>query len=656
MSSDSEQSAQVARSIPDEEQQAALGVEVASASSQRDDISVVSSSQQSIPPTEAPNSPLDHHPSAFKSEPQENPAAAPAIAARAASVLSSSQTPPPSSQIAGMTGQAAPANTMTYLSSQRAGIFSPPATTAPNGLKRESIPPEFAAPTPAQIAEASVEDLRSMLQASLAEQARLKTEVAHYKMEAAHHKLQYNMLSLRAEEDSKRAAVEHEITKKEVQVLQKAEYARQARQDLIAANESAQVKYLQLKVLHERALEEIELLQKKLKAARKILKQNQDEIASLMDEREILLNRIRENREHFHILCSPGGMFYSAVSSSRAHQQAASPQQHRATPRQTPRSAVQRETHREHQNGEGFAVLLQALSQDNNNNVNNDPSVPSTPSTSQRPGAARVGSSVKHTRNVQSTSSLPSTPVSKTRSDGRGGLLPSVDLIPQTEPAYRNARFIPETPATPRGGRERRKSRESTISAEDNQELARQALQSFASRGAGSSGGVPHSHPHPHHQRVDQSPNQRRRASMADDVEVYESQASQAASEMLRRDPRESYEVAQSRDPTPANTTTSSGGAMTASGSGAKLQAKLFGGLNKSGLSTSAAAPLASSSPAKRKLSHDAGIEGGGADARERALMSPTKRLREVGGLRGDPISHPHSGERRVGLGIYGRE
>jgi hypothetical protein len=456
-----------------------------------------------------------------------------------------------------------------------------------NGIKRESVGAEFIPPTQDQIADASIEELRSMLQACMADQARLK-------MEAAHHKLQYSMLSIRAEEDTKRAAVEHEMTRKEVQALQKAECARQARHDLITASESTQAKYLRLKVLHEQALEENDALHKKIKAARKVIQQKEDEIAVLTDERDMLLNRIRENREHFHLLCSPGGMFHGALTPKA---QTGSPQQHRGTPRQTPRSA-HRDSHRDQ---EGFAVLLQALSQDNN-------SAPSTPISGHRPAPRNPS---KHTRNVQSMSSLPSTPLPRNRGDNRGhGLLPSVDLVPQTEPPYRNTRFVAEKPNLSRS-QERRKSRESTISAEDNQELARQALQSFVSRGSQHSS--------------------RRRQSGGEEEEVFESQASQAASEMLRRDARESFEVASSvgnsRDGTPA-----------AADRSAKLQAKLFGGLNKSGLSNG-----------KRKFSGPQGGEvADGFAVHDRGVMSPTKKLREAGGLRDGG---------RIGLGIqYGRE
>lgn len=246
-------------------------------------------------------------------------------------------------------------------------------------------------------------------------------------------------------------------------------------------------------------------------------------------------------------------------------------------------------------------MLLQALSHDNN-------SAPSTPITANRP-APRMPT--KHTRNVQSLSSLPTTPVPRTRGGDRPGLLPSVNLVPQTEPPqrYSGSRAVNKTP-TPTV---RRKSRESTISAEESEQLDRAALesvaaatQSFMSQGSRAS-----------------------RHRGEPEEEVYESQASQAASEMLRRDPREAYfEVASSvgsRDGTPAPAEKT-----------AKLQSKLFAGVNK-----------AISAPEKRKFS------GGGADgaasSRREGIMSPAKRARQ-----GNGDEHI---QQRVGLGIrYGQE
>ncbi|KAG4217794.1 hypothetical protein PC116_g33726 [Phytophthora cactorum] len=108
-----------------------------------------------------------------------------------------------------------------------------------------------------------------------------------------------------------------------------------------------------------------------------------------------------------------------------------------------------------------------------------------------------------------------------------------------------------------------------------------------------------------------------------EEEEVFESQASQAASEMLRRDPRESFEVASSvgsRDGTPAPVEKS-----------AKLQSKLFAGLNKAGLAAE-----------KRKFS--ASTEGN--EGRRESAVSP-KKMRYGGNTEANG---------RVGLGIrYGQ-
>ncbi|KAI1373163.1 hypothetical protein F4677DRAFT_430418 [Hypoxylon crocopeplum] len=539
-----------------------------------------SSSQQSIPSTEGPNSPLDHHidPSlSFKTELNDD-------RIPSSQVIPSSLTPPPSSQVPQTNGTSG--MPLGYVSSQRATMFSPPATTLRNLARDSNSVSDFVAPTSDQIADASAEELRAVVQACLAENARLK-------METAHHKLQYSLLSIQADEDAKRAAVEHDMTRREVEVLRMTEDSRQAQRELNAATGPTQVKYRELQAQFEIVVKENEALQRRVKSATKLIQQQSEERDSLIDERDMLLNRIRENREHFHMLCSPGGVFHGALTPKTPA--ATSPQQYRATPRQTPKSAHRDVRNDNDTNQAGFAALLQALSHDN--------SAPSTPTAANRPA---LRAPPRHTRGVQSLSSLPTTPILRARGD-YSGLLPSVDLVPQTEPPnrYGTGRYGLETPIQKRG----RQSRESTISAaDDNEELARAALesvaaatQSYMSQGSRSS---------------------RRRD---EDEEVFESQASQAASEMLRRDPRESFEVASSvgsRDgtPVPAEKT-------------AKLQSKLFAGLNKAGLAQE-----------KRKFS--GGIETN--DTRRESLMSPTKKMRYGGGTEA-------SG--RVGLGIrYSQE
>ncbi|KAK6846247.1 hypothetical protein PG987_001435 [Apiospora arundinis] len=466
-----------------------------------------SQSQASIPSTEGPASPIEPEAS-LKTELNDHQSPS-------SRIIPSSLTPPPSSQVTQPNGPSA-GQPLGYISSQRPNMFSPPATTT-NPLTRRDHPPsnamEYQPPTANQISDASVEELRAMFQSCLAENARSK-------METAHHKLQYNLLRMQAEEEANRAAVEHEMIRREVEVLRQAEYSRQARRELSMAAESTHAKYLHLKVLYEAAVDEIDSLRKRSKLAKKVIQQKEDEIISLTDERDMLLTRIRENREHFHMLCSPGGVFHGALTPKTPA--IATPQQPRATPRQTPRAAHphhhahshslshihthHRDPRQENDTSQaGFAALLQALSHDNN---------------------------------IALVASNYSKPSPSRRLLGPSS---SADLVPHSEPPVRfptDTRVVPETPTSKRG----RKSRESTISAEDNEDIDRVALasvaaatQSFMTSGSGGPAG-------------------RSRRHRDDEEEVHESQASQAASEMLRRDPRESFEVASSvgsRDLTP---------------------------------------------------------------------------------------------------------
>ncbi|RYP72940.1 hypothetical protein DL769_004340 [Monosporascus sp. CRB-8-3] len=573
------------------------------------------SSQQSLPSTEGPTSPIDpearshsipDQPISFKTEP---------IDSQSRRTIPSSLTPPPSSQYPAAqqtdgNGNGTPGLSVGYISSQRANVFSPPATTLnrnTNASRRygtastaaalpavASTTSDYVPPTADQIADASADEVRNMLHACLAENARLK-------METAHHKLQYNLLSMQADEDAKRAAVEHDMTRREVQALRSAEDSRLARRELDAAAQTTLAKYLQLKDWCDAAAEENDSLYRRLKLAKKVIQQKNDEVINLTDERDMLLNRIRENREHFHMLCSPGGVFHGALTPKTPA--AATPQQQhcRTTPQHTPKIVYHRETRHENDPEQaGFAALLQALSHDNN-------SAPSTPIPAGRP-PPRMPS--RHTRGVQSLSSLPTTPSSRAHGGDHPGLLPPANLVPQTEPAHRygGSRVVTEAP-TPT----RRKSRESTISADDNEELARAALESVAAATQS-------------YMSQDSRGSRRRNGN---EEEVFESQASQAASEMLRRDPRETYlEVASSvgsRDgtPTPAEKT-------------AKLQSKLFAGVNK-----------AVSAPEKRKFGTGTVdmVDG----IRRDGFTSPAKKMRHGSG--GDET------HKRIGLGIrYSRE
>jgi acetyl-CoA acyltransferase 1 len=155
---------------------------------------------------------------------------------------------------------------------------------------------------------------------------------------------------------------------------------------------------------------------------------------------------------------------------------------------------------------EPFAALLLAdrvLSQENN-------SAPSTPIVSRR---ADPHTPIRHSRGVQSLSSLPSTPRSSRPHNSNSTLLPSAPISEAQEKHTPSQR---REYAHSRQYERRRKSRDSTISASDSEEIARAT-----------------------------------RAYREESEEVQASQASQSATEMLRLDPRESFEVAASRTGTP---------------------------------------------------------------------------------------------------------
>jgi acetyl-CoA acyltransferase 1 len=140
-------------------------------------------------------------------------------------------------------------------------------------------------PSPQRVLEASADQLRAMLQSCIAEHQRLK-------METAHHKLQNNLLSLQADEDSKRAAVEHDMVRREVDALRMAEHTRQARRELSTVSETTHAKYLQMKTWYEAAMEENETLHRRVKVAKKLIQQKEEETISLTEEREMLLTRM----------------------------------------------------------------------------------------------------------------------------------------------------------------------------------------------------------------------------------------------------------------------------------------------------------------------------------------------------------------------------
>ncbi|KAG9231721.1 hypothetical protein BJ875DRAFT_468708 [Amylocarpus encephaloides] len=417
----------------------------------------MSSSQSSIEetptPIEAPSTPVLHR--------SDSPAYG------TTSLISLSITPPPSSQH---------------------HVQRPAAMTAARLSHTPDIPP-LSSPPPT-VANASTDDLRGMAESLLAENAKLDIAAREARMSAAHYKLQHNLLTIESEEAVKHLEVEHDMTLREVELLQ------------MRVQDAQDPPELEHYRRRSRLLEEENRkLSDSLRKAKRVIISNEDDITNLELDVKQLRERIRVNRSHINEMRSPGGIYHNPS----LHNSPATPQHYRSTPKHTPMTSRSVRQARDHSQ-EPFAALLLAdrvLSQENS-------SAPSTPIVQRRPIHRTPN---RHNRNVQSLSSLPTTPGSARTSAVNSTLLPSAQFSSQAEARVTSTLG---SGTTPQPRERRRKSRDSTISASDAEEIARSA-----------------------------------RSYREESAEVPESQASQSAIEMLRRDPRESFDVAASRATTP---------------------------------------------------------------------------------------------------------
>lgn len=298
---------------------------------------------------------------------------------------SSSMTPPPSSQ-AHNTRLAGLSDSHRDSLPPHTSLSSPPSTTI-NGIKREPIQGN-AIPSLEQLAGATKEEMRELLEEVIAENKKLETIAAEARMSAAHYKLQHNLLTIESEETAKRMEVEHDMTRREVNVLTNAFQGRDSPgQDYIA----------KLKAYCFAVEEDKNRLHRRLKAAMRVIDQQDDELAAAKEKEQLLLKRIRENREHLNYLRSPGGLFHIATPKQPTNSYPSTPQQYRSTPKNTPLTGRSRQSRGGSQ--EPFAALLladQMLSQENRENN----SAPSTPIVSRR---SDQRTPIRHNRGVQSS-------------------------------------------------------------------------------------------------------------------------------------------------------------------------------------------------------------------------------------------------------------
>jgi hypothetical protein len=274
--------------------------------------------------------------------------------------------------------------------------------------------------------------------------ADLVAAVTDERTSAAHFRLQYSLLAMETHEAAQRAEVEHQMTRREVEVLQAAEQRHRAQLSATPRNSlpTAQPQIDTLTRTCQDLEDERDEYAQKLQRAKKLIELEKDKTELLLEENSLLKRRIRENREHFTRLKSQSPIY-------------ATPRDPYTTPRRAPPRFP--ETSSSHQ---PFAALLAADQVLSGESI----SVPSTPTKSQ-------SSKFKHghTRGAHSLSSLHTTPV-RTRPV-------TADEFP--DPHYPLS--APGSQLVNESAERERHDRDSTISISDAEELSNEVPPSQAS-------------------------------------------------------------------------------------------------------------------------------------------------------------------------------
>lgn len=332
-----------------------------------------------------------------------------------------------------------------------------------------------------QVSNASPDELRSMVE-------ELSGALRDVRLSAAHYKLQYNMAVMEHQETQNRMAVELTMTQRELDVLQQAEEKR--RNTMASPVQSFQPSPVDASnaIMVSELTRQCQILENQNEGLRhmfdeqkRLTEHREGELAGLMEENDRLKTRIRRNRDHIAPLLE------QMNESGSPRSLFGTPYQ--STPRNRPNRVpphLQAENSRGQNNFEALLMADKMLSQAT-------ATAPSTPTRSHAP-RNRFG----HNRGTHSMSSLPQTPDRRT-------VNAQVALPPRT-PSTFAAVNIPQS-APPAHYQQkvrhaRRESSNSTITAssvdeealterEDNDEVpesqASQAATSMLRRAAGSS-------------------------------------------------------------------------------------------------------------------------------------------------------------------------
>lgn len=401
-------------------------------------------SEIATPPTPIPESAMRHGDATPLSSPgglnEANNLPRLGSPVRATSVM----TPPPSTQLPRSATKSAQAK---FLSRREHSLASPPATLK-TGPPLTSYGLFGEVPTLENVDKMDEAQLRALV-------AELLPALGEARVTAAHSKLQHSLLSIETEESAKRAEVEHEATRREVQVLQEGSPVHRHSFSPRSPQASMQ-RSLHLALAHCRELQqENSVFDKRLRASKKMIAQLDGQNTDLKEHIQLLRQRIKDNRDHLNELQSSGAI--SIHGTPFTEYSTPLPKGTPRTPATNSRAA--RDVNQAVSSQDPFDALLFA-----GQVLNGEAS--SVPSTPNQPRSRKIHP--QHIRGAHSLSSLPTTP-----NRSRPVTADNV-LISSTERSGANHRVSFSAPGTQLSYQEEnlaREDRDSTISASEDEEV-----------------------------------------------------------------------------------------------------------------------------------------------------------------------------------------
>lgn len=355
----------------------------------------------------------------------------------------STMTPPPSTQLPKSATKSAQAK---FLSRREQSLASPPATlkTGPH-LTSHGLFGEV--PTLENVEKMDEAQLRNLI-------SELLPALGEARVTAAHSKLQHSLLSIETEESAKRAEVEHEATRREVQVLQEGSPVHRHSFSPRSPQASMQ-RSLHIALAHCRELQqENAILDKRLRASKKMIAQLDGQNTDYKEHIQLLRQRIKDNRDHLNELQSSGAI--SIHGTPVAEYSTPLPKGTPKTPATTSRAV--RDVNQAGSNQDAFEALLFA-----GQVLNGEAS--SVPSTPNQPRSKKIHP--QHIRGAHSLSSLPTTPNRSRPMTADNFLVTSAE---RSGANHRVSFSAPGTQLTYQEEPRAREDRDSTISASEDEE------------------------------------------------------------------------------------------------------------------------------------------------------------------------------------------